>query len=124
MSTIYKKFPNVAKLDWYLFKHLGLVIYYYLNKTRPIHYVYGFDSLRLHYLPQEYEFLKQQKKNFHDLIITLEKQIAILTKTKTRISKDILIKSQTIAIEESCANRNMANVDTKLEYNINTKRNK
>ncbi|XP_026318146.1 tektin-B1-like [Hyposmocoma kahamanoa] len=73
---------------------------------------------------QEYEFLKQQKKNFQDLVITLEKQIEILTKTKTRISKDILIKSQTIAIEESCANRNMANVDIKVECNINTKRNK
>ncbi|XP_053616613.1 tektin-2-like [Plodia interpunctella] len=52
---------------------------------------------------EEYNFLREQKKNFERMIPGLDKQTAVLEKTKKRIETDLKCKQEAITVEESCA---------------------
>ncbi|KAG6440351.1 hypothetical protein O3G_MSEX001231 [Manduca sexta] len=51
---------------------------------------------------QEYNFLREQKKKFENMIPDIEKRIEALKKTKKRIEADVLNKQQTLSIDEAC----------------------
>ncbi|XP_045778342.1 uncharacterized protein LOC123876209 [Maniola jurtina] len=54
---------------------------------------------------EEFKFLRDQKKNFENLIDELDKQTAMLDKTKKKIENDILNKQQALSVEEMCATK-------------------
>ncbi|XP_028170890.1 uncharacterized protein LOC114360383 [Ostrinia furnacalis] len=56
---------------------------------------------------QEYNFLRDEKKNFEKLITELEKQTKALERTKKRIKDDILKKREALSVEESCASMDL-----------------
>uniref|UniRef100_A0A2A4JA11 Tektin n=1 Tax=Heliothis virescens TaxID=7102 RepID=A0A2A4JA11_HELVI len=51
---------------------------------------------------QEYEFLRDQKKNFEKMIKVVEAQTAAIDKTKKRIAADVLHKERALSVEEAC----------------------
>ncbi|XP_052749826.1 tektin-2-like isoform X2 [Galleria mellonella] len=55
-------------------------------------------------ITQEFNFLRDEKKKFENMIPELEKQISNLEKTRKRIEVDILNKQQALSVEESCSN--------------------
>ncbi|XP_034836619.1 tektin-2-like [Maniola hyperantus] len=59
---------------------------------------------------EEFKFLRDQKKNFENLIEELDKQTATLEKTKKKIENDILNKQQALSVEEKCASKDYTDV--------------
>ncbi|XP_047538702.1 tektin-3-like [Vanessa atalanta] len=58
---------------------------------------------------EEFEYLRSQENNFQKLIIELDKQTCSIEKTKKKIENDILNKSQSLFIDETCANKDYKN---------------
>ncbi|XP_046970716.1 uncharacterized protein LOC124537833 [Vanessa cardui] len=58
---------------------------------------------------QEFEYLRRQENNFQKLIIELDKQTSAIEKTKKKIEDDILNKSQSLSVDETCANKDYRN---------------
>ncbi|XP_073954679.1 tektin-2-like isoform X2 [Choristoneura fumiferana] len=52
---------------------------------------------------QEHGFLRDQKKKFEKIIKELDEQTNVLEKVQKKIENDVLMKQQTIEVEESCA---------------------
>ncbi|XP_013191451.2 tektin-2 [Amyelois transitella] len=68
---------------------------------------------------EEYNFLREQKKNFEKMIPELDKQTASLHKTKKRIEADLKFKQDALTVEESCAK-----IDINSLSNFKVKKNK
>ncbi|XP_047508655.1 putative leucine-rich repeat-containing protein DDB_G0290503 [Pieris napi] len=73
-------------------------------------------------IKQEYNFLKEEKKKFENLIPELEQQTANLEKTKKRIDKDIQVKDQAISVDENCVDKNYS--DAVVDANWKEKKKK
>ncbi|XP_039747888.1 uncharacterized protein LOC120625043 [Pararge aegeria] len=54
---------------------------------------------------KEYKFLRDQKKTFENLIEELDKQTAVVEKTRKKIETDVLNKQQALTVEESCVSK-------------------
>ncbi|CAH0397121.1 unnamed protein product [Chilo suppressalis] len=67
------------------------------------------DSVEKNIL-EEYNFLREEKKNFEKIIAELDKQMKCLERTKKRIQEDILKKQEAITVENSCANVDFSSV--------------
>lgn len=52
---------------------------------------------------QEHGFLRNQKKKFEKIIKELDEQTQAVEKVQKKIENDVLMKQQTIQVEESCA---------------------
>ncbi|XP_050355249.1 uncharacterized protein LOC126776670 [Nymphalis io] len=59
---------------------------------------------------QEFEYLRSQQNNFQKLILELNKQTSAIEKTMKKIENDVLNKSQSLSIDETCANKDYKNV--------------
>ncbi|XP_041969488.1 uncharacterized protein LOC121726277 [Aricia agestis] len=56
-------------------------------------------------IKQEHDFLRDQKKEFEQILLEVDKEIAKVKRCKSKISKDALEKKQALAIDKMCAEK-------------------